>query len=147
RTDQPSMGCRDVGAAQAPRAVSARVDGLLRHQPHLRRGAAPRTLDQAAPALLLLEDVEDPSEPNPPAAAPRRGQARRDPQRAVRLGRLGHVQIPGPQPSAAQRRADPRRPAIPCPTLDAYPLSNYGPITSRNRPVRTRTPGGVGGGG
>ena len=59
---------------------------------------------------------------------------------------LGDVEDSGDQPGALLVMAETTGTAISSGTVERYPLSNYGPITIRNRPVRTRMPGGVGGG-
>ena len=59
---------------------------------------------------------------------------------------LGDVEDSGDQPGALFAMVETTGIAISSGTADRYPLSNYAPITFRNRPVRTRMPGGVGAG-
>ena len=58
----------------------------------------------------------------------------------------GHVEDPRDPSDALPVMAETTGTAISGGTVERYPLSNYSPTTYRDRPVRTRMPGGVGAG-
>lgn len=69
-------------------------------------------------------------------------QSRAEPQRPV-----GHVPRAGRPARYDQPVAEGSRSCICQRTVGEDPLPGHGPVTSSNRPVRTRMPGGVGAGG
>jgi len=96
---------------------------------------------------MLLETVAVVPHQDSESAQPRSPtwdfhQSRTEPRRSV-----GHVPQAGRSARYDQQVAERSRSHICQRTVGEDPLPGYGPVTSANRPVRTRMPGGVGAGG
>ncbi len=152
-TGAPCKGIHGIPPAKAG-AIHEGMDGILWHQPVLPPGTRTGRVDQTAHAYVLLETVALASHKDQESAGLGREPEVGDSARMQQQQLLANVQNPRDQSGNFQRVAKGarfaqcERPVVPGPGLHGKESKGFVERANLlNRPLRTRTVGGVGGDG